>query len=122
MSDLDDLAHDFSSLIQSGQAVAAAEKYWAQNISSIEPASSPDGNPAIVTGFTPALKKLERWMADNAMDEILVDGPFITGEYFALFIDMEIIRRATGKREPFSEIAVYSVRAGKIIEERHFHE
>ncbi|WP_442955195.1 SnoaL-like domain-containing protein [Parasphingorhabdus sp.] len=34
---------------------------------------------------------------------------------------MEIIRRATGKREPFSEIATYTVRDGQIVEERFFY-
>lgn len=121
MQSLVEIADDFTALVAAGKPQDAAEKYWAQNVTSIEPANLPNGNPAVVTGFAAALKELVRWMKDNTMEDILVDGPFITGEHFALFIDMEIIRRATGKREPFSEIAIYTVRGDKITEERHFH-
>ncbi len=121
MSDLDNLAHDFSSLIRSGQLVLAAEKYWAEDVISIEPVIRPQRTPAIATGFRAARTKLTRWLKNNEMEELAVDGPFITGNHFALFIDMLVIRRATGQREPFSEIAIYTVRHGKIIEERYFY-
>ena len=49
-----------------------------------------------------------------------MDGPFITGNHFALFIDMLIVH--AGRRTPHSQIAVFAVRDGKIIEERFFHE
>nr|WP_123906277.1 SnoaL-like domain-containing protein [Sphingorhabdus sp. YGSMI21] len=49
-----------------------------------------------------------------------MDSPFITGNRFALFIDMLIRRRATGECAPFSEIAIYTVRDSKIVEERYF--
>lgn len=122
MQSLAEIADEFTALMAAGQPQAAAEKYWAHNIATIEPANFRDGNPAIVSGSAAALKKLAGWLKDHAVEDVMIDGPFITGEYFALFIDMEIIRRATGRREPFSEIAVYTVRGGKIIEERHFHE
>lgn len=121
MADIDQLADDFLSLIRSGQAVAAAEKYWAVDIVSIEPEDSTEHVPAIVTGFDAARDKLNRWLGHSAMEELSIDGPFITGNRFALFIDMLIKRRATGEREPFSEIAIYTVRDGKIIEERYFY-
>ena len=121
MADIEELADDFLSLIQSGQAVAAAEKYWAIDIVSIEPEDTTEHAPAIVAGFDAARKKLTGWLGHSAMEDISIDGPFITGNRFALFIDMLIKRRATGQREPFSEIAIYTVRDGKIIEERYFY-
>lgn len=122
MSDIHDLACDYLSLIRSGQAVEAAEKYWAVDIVSIEPKDTTEHKPAVVTGFDAAREKLTGWLGHSKMEELCIDGPFITGNRFALFIDMLIERRATGAREPFSEIAIYTVRDGKIIEERYFYE
>ena len=122
MSDLNDLAQDFLSLIQSGQAVEAAEKYWAVDIVIIEPEGTTEHASATVTGFDAARDKLTCWLGHSAMEELSIDGPFITGNCFALFIDMLIKRRATGLCEPFSEIAVYTVRDDKIVEERYFYD
>lgn len=41
---------------------------------------------------------------------------------FALFLDMVIVDPATGAREPFTEIALYTVRGGHIAEERFFYD
>lgn len=81
-----------------------------------------DGDTILIaTQQLAVLARLARWLEANAVSELLIDGPFITGEQFALFIDMEITRRATGKRNSFSEIATYTVRAGQIIEGKFFY-
>jgi hypothetical protein len=125
MQSLAEIANDYAALMAAGQTLAAAEKYWASDIVAFEPAKSGSNDPAVASGKPAALARLKRWLDDNAMSEVLIDGPFITGNQFALFIDMEITRltngRATGKRHPFSEIATYTVGAGEIIEERFFY-
>tara|TARA_R110001599_G_scaffold164308_1_gene353726 strand:- start:21851 stop:22219 length:369 start_codon:yes stop_codon:yes gene_type:complete len=122
MQSLAEIARDYAALMAAGESLAAAEKYWASDIVAFEPATSGSGDPYTANGKPAALARLTRWLAANAMSELLIDGPFITGDQFALFIDMEITRRATGKREPFSEIATYTVREGQIVEERFFYE
>jgi len=119
MQSLAEIASDYAALMAAGETLAAAEKYWASDIIALEPANSESDGPTI--GKPAALAKLTRWLAANAMSEMLIDGPFITGDQFALFIDMEITRRATGERKPFSEIATYTVREGQIVEERFFY-
>lgn len=121
MQSLIEVADDFTALMAAGDPQAAAQKYWAQDISILEPVSITESGLNPVTGFTAAQKRLENWLRGKAMEDVLVDGPFITGENFALFIDMELIDQATGARAAFSEIAIYTVRNGKITEERHFH-
>jgi hypothetical protein len=122
MQSLAEIASEYAALMAAGKALAAAEKYWASDIVALEPAKSESNGPAIAIGKPAALARLTRWLDANAMSELLIDGPFITGDQFALFIDMEIIRSVTGKREPFSEIATYTVRDGKIVEERFFYD
>ena len=56
------------------------------------------------------------------IDEIGIDGPFVTGDQFALFLDLVIADPAGGNREPFTAIALFTVRDGRIIEERFFYE
>ncbi len=116
-----DIATDYAALIAASEILAAAQKYWADDISCIEPAKSGLLGPAIAVGKPAALARLTLWQKANAMSEVLIDGPFITGDQFALFIDMEVTRRATGRCEPFSEIATYTVRDGQIVEERFFY-
>ncbi|MFT5329959.1 MAG: hypothetical protein ACI9TB_001116 [Parasphingorhabdus sp.] len=121
MQSLAEIASDYAALMAAGETLAAAEKYWASDIIALEPARSESDRPAIAKGKPAALARLMHWLETNAMSELLIDGPFITGDQFALFIDMEITRRATGRCEPFSEIATYTVRDGQIVEERFFY-
>jgi hypothetical protein len=52
------------------------------------------------------------------MEDISIDGPFVTGNQFALFIDMQIVDLASGKRRHFAEIATFVMQGNKIFEER----
>ncbi len=121
MPSLAEIANDYASMLAAGDTLAAAQKYWAADIMCFEPDQSQSDEPRLVIGKSAALARLKRWLENNAMSDILVDGPFITGDQFALFIDMEITRRATGIRELFSEIATYTVRDSQIVEERFFY-
>lgn len=121
MHSIQDVATTFSQMLLGGQAAGAAERFWAEDIISIEPRALPDGTPAIVRGYAAAWAKLSLWSSHSAMEDMRLDGPFVTGNAFALFLDMEVVDRATGVRRPFSEIAVYLVCEGKIVEERYFY-
>ena len=48
------------------------------------------------------------------IDDLGIDGPFVTGDQFALFLDMLITDPASGQAEPFTEIAIFTVRDGRI--------
>lgn len=115
------IANDYAAMLAAGEALAAARKYWAEDIVCLAPDEQPSSQPVLATGKAAALARLALWLEGNATAEVLIDGPFITGDQFALFIDMEITRRATGAREPFSEFATYTVRDGQIVEERFFY-
>lgn len=119
---IDHLASDFAHLLLAGNLAEAAEKYWANDIVRIEPARLPAGEPRQATGYAAAHAKLLEWIEVSDAAELVIDGPFVTGNVFALFLDMEIAVPGTGNREPFSEIAIFTVRDQKIVEERHFYE
>jgi len=71
-------------------------------------------------GFNSA-RWLTEWLQKNKIENISIDGPCITGNQFALFVDMQILNIASGKVKDFSEVATFTVRDDKIIEERFFY-
>ncbi|MBL38897.1 MAG: ketosteroid isomerase [Xanthomonadales bacterium] len=115
-----DVAADFTALWLAGDYRAAGEKYWADDVLSIEPRTLPDGTHAECRGIDAVRRKNLRWCSTHGIEDLSIDGPFVTGDHFALFADMLIAH--AGRRRPHSEIAVFSVRDGRIVEERFFYE
>ena len=122
MAIIDDVARDFTAMLRLGQFEAAGARFWADDITSIEPADLPDGIEAFVHGIDAARAKSRAWFAASRIEDLSIDGPFITGDQFALFMDMVIVSRASGEGQPFDEIALYTVRNGQITEERYFYD
>lgn len=118
--DVTAIASDFTALCLAGDFRAAGDKYWAENVVSIEPCGT-DGQPdGICRGVQAVRARNQRWFSTHAIEDLSVDGPFVTGDQFALFLDMLIVH--AGRRTPHSRIAVFAVRDGRIVEERFFYE
>lgn len=115
-----DVAAAFTALWLAGEYRAAGEKYWADDVVSFAPCLSVDPADADCRGIDDVKARNLRWFATHTIEDLSVDGPFVTGDHFALFADMLIIH--AGRRTPHSQIAVFVVRNGKIVEERYFHE
>lgn len=121
MASIEEVARDFTAMLRAGQFEAAGDRYWAPDVTSIEPVTLPGGICATASGIDAARIKCHARFDSSQIDEIGIDGPFVTGNQFALFLDMVIVDRASGARHPFTEIALYTVRGGQIAEERHFY-
>jgi len=119
-ADVASVAADFTTMWRTGDFQAAGEKYWAEEVVSIEPQELPDGTAAVCRGIDAVRAKNQRCLATHGIEDLSLDGPFITGDCFALFADMLIAH--AGRRIPHSRIAVFAVRGGKIVEERFFYE
>lgn len=122
MASIEDIARDFTALLRAGEFQTAGERYWSPDVTSIEPADLPGGIRATASGIEAARIKRRAIFGGARIDEIGIDGPFITGDRFALFLDMVLIDRISGARRPFAEIALYTVRGDRIAEERYFHD
>lgn len=118
--DVASVATDFAALWRAGEFRAAGEKYWADDVVSIAPCELADGTDAVCRGIEAVRAKTVRWLTTHGIEDLSLDGPFVTGDHFALFVDMLVAHG--GLKTPHSEIAVFVVREGKIVEERHFHE
>jgi hypothetical protein len=122
MASIVNVARDFTDMLRQGQFVAARERFWAADIKSIEPHDLPDGIKAEVSGIEAARAKTVDWFATRHIHDLSIDGPFVTGNQFALFLDMMIAGRPSEADQPFTEIAVFTVRDGQISEERYFYD
>ena len=126
MQTIHEVARDFTALLRAGHFAAAGERFWASDVISTEPADLPGGTGAAAAGIAAVRRKCAaRFGAARieaiAIDEIGIDGPFVTGDQFALFLDLVITDPAGGEGQPFTEIALYTVRGGQIAEERYFY-
>jgi hypothetical protein len=122
MANVHDIARDFTDMLRQGQFVAARERFWAADVRSIEPHDLPDGIAAEVSGIDAARAKTIRWFGSRHIHDLSIDGPFVTGNQFALFLDMMIAGQPSGADQPFTEIAIFTVRDGQISEERYFYD
>ncbi len=122
MAAIDDVARDYTAMLRLGQFEAAGERYWANGVTSVEPADLKIGIPAFVSGIKAARDKARFRFGTGRIDDLGIDGPFVTGDQFALFLDMLITDPASGSAQPFTEIAIFTVRDGRIIEERFFYD
>ena len=126
MPTIHEVARDFTALLRAGQFAVAGDRFWAPDVTSTEPADLPGGIGATASGIAAVRSKCAaRFGAarieDIGIAEISIDGPFVTGDQFALFLDLVIAGRAGGVGQPFTEIALYTVRGGQIAEERYFY-
>jgi ketosteroid isomerase-like protein len=74
----------------------------------------------VCRGIEAVRTKTRNWLATHGIEDLSLDGPFVTGDHFAIFADMLITH--AGKRTPHSQIAVFTVRDHRIVEERHFYD
>ena len=122
MANVQDVASDFTSMLRQGRFVDAGNRYWAEAVTSLEPIDLSTNIPASVSGIDAARGKAQFRFGEGRIEDLGIDGPFITGDQFALFLDMLITDPATGTARPFTGIAIFTVRDGRIIDEIFFYD
>jgi ketosteroid isomerase-like protein len=113
-----DIAAAFTALLKAGDHEGAAKKYNAPNIVSLE---AMDGPMARVEGAEAVQKKGEWWYANHTVHSVTAEGPWVNGDQFAVRFSMDVTPKETGKRMQGQEIGLYTVKNGKIVEERFYY-
>ncbi|MGX9146174.1 SnoaL-like domain-containing protein [Mesorhizobium sp. 128a] len=113
-----DIAKDFTELLQQGDHLGAGEKYNADDIVSLE---AMEGPMAIARGKEALRQKGEWWQANNEVHGGSVEGPYVNGDQFAVRFKFDITPKATGERVTMDEVGLYTVKNGKITEERFYY-
>ena len=113
-----DIANDLVALCKAGDFDAAGQKYWADDVVSIE---AMPGDMAEVRGKDAVKGKGDWWSANHEVHSSEVEGPYVNGDQFVVRFKMDLTVKATGERNQMDEVGLYTVRDGKIVEERFFY-
>jgi ketosteroid isomerase-like protein len=115
--DIRELAQDFARLIAEGRDREAAETYWAEDVVSRE---AMDGPMAVTRGRAAIFAKHDWWAQNHEVHGTEVSGPFVNGDQFALRFGLDVTPKG-GERVRMDEVGLYTVRDGRIVEERFFY-
>jgi predicted ester cyclase len=104
-------------LCNSAQSEQAVDELYASDIVTIEASGTPE-MPARMHGIEAVRKKGEWWNANHEVHSMTAAGPFIgnRADQFAVSFDIDLTPKG-GQRTRMSEIALYTVRGDKIVEE-----
>lgn len=112
-----EIAQDFAALCKAGKFEEAGERYWAEDVVSIEPMT---GDMAVLRGKPAVRGKGEWWYANHEVHAAETDGPYVNGDQFALRFHIDVTAKAGGQRMQMEEVGLYTLRDGKVVEERFF--
>ena len=111
------IANDLVALCRAGKFDEAGEKHWADDVLSVEPMP---GDMAEIRGKAGVRAKGEWWYANNEIHGFDVEGPYVHGDQFVVRFKMDLTPKG-GQRHSMDEVGLYTVRDGKIVEERFFY-
>lgn len=108
-------------LCSEGRADEAMKELYSPDIVSIE-AQDFAGMPARMEGLDAIVKKGEWWTANHEVHAMTVEGPFIGNrpDQFAVLFAMDLTP-VGGQRTQMSEVALYTVRDGRIVQEEFLY-
>ena len=113
-----DIARTFTDMLKVGDHHGAAAMFNSPDIVSLE---AMEGPMARVQGTAALRAKAYWWEANNEVTGGTTTGPFVNGDQFAVQFTMDVTDKTTGKSTNFSEIGLYTVKNGKIVEEKFLY-
>jgi ketosteroid isomerase-like protein len=113
-----DVAVAVTEMLKAGDHDGAAARFHADDIVSIE---DMDGPMARLEGRAAVQEKARWWYENHEVHSAETEGPWVNGDGFILRFSMDVTRKADGERIAMTETALYTVRDGKIAEERFFY-
>ena len=112
-----EIADDLVAMCRAGEFAKAGEKYWADDIVSVEAM----GDNAELHGKAAVRGKDEWWSNAHEIHGVEVEGPYVNGDEFVVRFKMDLTVRETGARHVMDEVGVYTIENGKIAEERFYY-
>ena len=116
--DIRAIAADMVAMTKAGD-FHIGEKYWADDVVSIE--SAPGNAMSRLEGKEAVSGKSAWWYANHEVHGTTTDGPYVNGDQIAIRWTMDITQKANGERMQMDEVALYTIKDGKIVEERFFY-
>jgi hypothetical protein len=114
------IAQELVTLCRAGRNLEAINKLYSPKIVSIESVGT-ESVPAELTGIDAIRGKNEWWFANNEVHSSETTGPFVGEGQFAVKYAFDVTAKATGQRFQMEEMALYTVKDGKIVGEQFFY-
>jgi hypothetical protein len=114
------VAQELVNLCRAGRNLEAISKLYSPKIVSIESVGSEE-MPAEMTGIDAIRQKNEGWFQNNEVHKAEANGPFVGENQFAVQYTFDVTFKPTGQRTEMSEMALYTVKDGKIVREQFFY-
>ena len=110
-----EIAARFHALAQQEKWFEIQDECFADDVRSVEPAG-PE-----TCGKKAAHEKGEAWARANDIHSSGVEGPYVHGDRFVVRFTIDLTQRDTGQRMQLDEVGLYTLKNGKIVEERFFY-
>lgn len=112
------IAADVIAMANAGDFDGIGAKYWADDVVSIEAMDSP---MAHLQGKAAVEGKTAWWNGAHEVHSAKASGNYVNGDQFAVRFEMDVTQKESGQRFMMDEIALYTLKNGKIAEERFFY-
>jgi ketosteroid isomerase-like protein len=111
-----EIAKDLAALCRNGKFAEAGEKYWADDVISVE-----FGGPEPVSKGKDAVRAKSEWFAaSHDIHRLDAGEPYLNGDQFVIRFTLDMTVKESGQRMTMDEVGLYTVRDGKVVEERFF--
>lgn len=107
-------------MCREGKFEEAMKALYDKNIVSVE-AMAPPGGSKEVKSLDACLGKAKHFNETTEVHSARVEGPFPNGDRFAVFFDFDVTHKEQNQRGKMTEVAVYTVKDGKIVHEEFFY-
>jgi ketosteroid isomerase-like protein len=114
------IAEELVSLCRAGRNMDAINSLYSPDIVSIESMGN-ETMPRESKGIDAIRAKNQWWNENNEVHAATVDGPFVGENKFAVYYNFDATFKPTGKRNSMEEMALYTVKDGKIVREQFFY-
>jgi hypothetical protein len=109
-------------LSNAGKGLEAVDTLYDEKIVSIE-AQGTEEMPARMEGIQAIRGKNRWWYENHAVHESAATGPFCghRDDQFAVLFELVATFKPTGQRQRMTEVALYTVAGGKVVQEEFLH-
>lgn len=107
-------------LCSAGKNEVAMKELYASDIVAVE-AGAPPGQSPESRGLDAVLGKAKWWADNHIVHSAKTEGPFPNGDRFIVRFTYDITRKAGNQRVMMDEMALYTVKDGKIVREEFFY-
>ena len=115
------VAEELVSFCKAGRNVDAINTLYSPDIVSVESMGN-ETMPREMKGIDAIRGKNQWWAENNVTHSANIEGPFVgNDDKFAVYYNYDVTFKPTGVRNNMEEMALYTVKDGKVVREQFFY-